>query len=101
MRLLPQAKTRVLILPATGSPKRGFKGNRVKARAAPATVSGEPRIKCHWAPCEGLTGKAMRKGVDPQVRRPACRSRLSTVRGWAVRADISDGDVLDRPQARQ
>ena len=42
---------------------RGFKGNRVNARAAPATVSGEPRITSHWDVPSGLTGKAVRQAM--------------------------------------
>ena len=81
-------------------PKGDSKGNRVRARAAPATVSGEPRINGHWAcPSKGPTREGDAQRRDPRARRPACRSRLSTVRGWAVRADFSDGDVLDRPPA--
>ena len=42
---------------------RGFKGNRVNARAAPATVSGELRTISHWDVPSGLTGKAVRQAM--------------------------------------
>src|SRR5882762_2692760 len=70
--------------PPWGSKGNAVRGNLPNAAAAPATVSGEFFVKCHW---ESRPGKAT-KGNDPRARRPAV-SRGHTRRCRSGSTDIS------------
>lgn len=64
--------------------------------AAPATVSGESPVKCHWSPLfHGGHRPGRRPGCsDPQVRRPAIALVLRAVRD-GVSFGSFDSSALD------